>query len=463
MSKQLNRILIGFSFLFISFYAFSGGVPFFSAGDRMPTLAPMLQKTIPSVVNIATEGRVPAQHPFFNNPFFNDPFFRDFYGIPRLPRFRRTKSLGSGFIIDARKGYILTNHHVIRNATKIVVILHDKRKFSGKVIGSDPESDVAVIKIKASGLHQIPIGDSDKLRVGDFVVAIGNPFGLGQSVSSGIVSALGRSGLNISSYENFIQTDASINPGSSGGPLVNLRGEVVGMNTAILSRSGGNIGIGFAIPINTAYKLMQQIVKHGSVRRGLLGVHIQDVNRKLSQAFGSATDHGALVARVQPGSAAARAGLAPGDIITRLDGKKIKSARDLRRKIGLREAGTKVRITYLRNGSEYNTTAVLTAKNGRRQHSMLAPPADKGTPSNALHKHLAGATFTNSSGVMVASVVPGTPAWNAGLRQGDIIVSVNRKRVRTVKQLRRVLASADKNKLLLNVRRGTGALYIYLE
>lgn len=274
-------------------------------GKPLPTLAPILEDVMPGVVNVATRGRMQIQQ----NPLFNDPFFRHFFGTPNNgPRERETQSLGSGVIIDAKSGYIMTNHHVINNADEITITLRDGRKLTAKLIGADPDSDIAIIQVKAENLTAIPLSNSDQLKVGDFVVAIGNPFGLGQTVTSGIVSALGR-GIGLKGYENFIQTDASINPGNSGGALINLRGELVGINTAILSRSGGNIGIGFAIPINMAHQIMQQLVEHGEVSRGRLGVIVQDLTPELASAFKLKQHKGAVIAQVVKGSPADKAGL----------------------------------------------------------------------------------------------------------------------------------------------------------
>jgi serine protease Do/serine protease DegQ len=277
-------------------------------GQPLPTLAPMLERVTPAVVNIATRGRVQVRE----NPLLSDPFFRRFFDLPTPRRERRTQSLGSGVIIDAAEGYVVTNHHVIAKAQEISVTLRDGRALPATLVGADPEADIAVIQVTADDLGELPLADSDALRVGDFVVAIGNPFGLGQTVTSGIVSALGRSGLGIEGYEDFIQTDASINPGNSGGALVNLRGELVGINTAILAPSGGNVGIGFAIPASMVRELVAQLVEHGEVRRGQLGIVLQDLTPQLAEAFGIANGGGAVVSQVLDGSPAERAGLQPG-------------------------------------------------------------------------------------------------------------------------------------------------------
>ncbi|MGH8120162.1 MAG: Do family serine endopeptidase, partial [Gammaproteobacteria bacterium] len=313
---------------------------------ELPSLAPMLENVTPAVVNIATEGRIQLRQ----NPLFADPFFQQFFNIPDQPIERKTQSLGSGVIVDAKRGLVLTNNHVIANAVQITVTLRDGRHLEAELVGTDPETDVAVIRIPAEKLSALQPADSDKLRVGDFVVAIGNPFGLGQTVTSGIVSALSRSGLGIEGYEDFIQTDASINPGNSGGALVNLTGELIGINTAIFSQSGGNIGIGFAIPINLALSIMEQLLQHGQVQRGYLGVQVQDLSPDLAEAFGLKQQSGAVVNRIMENSPAAKAGLQPGDIITRINSRSIKNAGDVRNQIGLLRVGDNVDFEILREG-----------------------------------------------------------------------------------------------------------------
>ena len=322
--------------------------------QTLPTLAPMLEQATPAVVNIATEGTVTLRP----NPLFNDPFFRRFFDLPKQPRERRTQSSGSGVVVDAAKGYIITNHHVIEAADNITVTLNDGRQFDADIIGSDPGADVAVIQISANNLAALPMANSDTLRVGDFVVAIGNPFGLGQTVTSGIVSALGRSGLG-QGYEDFIQTDASINPGNSGGALVNLRGELVGINTAILAPGGGNVGINFAIPANMVANLMDQLVKYGQVRRGQLGVLVQDLSPELAESFGLRRRQGAVVAQIIPGSAAARAGLKEGDVVVAVDDRPIRSSGALRNAIGLLQVGQSVKLDLLRDGKPLTITVTL--------------------------------------------------------------------------------------------------------
>ena len=426
-------------------------------GAEMPTLAPMIEQVAPAVVNIATSGSVEVQS--FRNPFMDDPFFRRFFeGAPDQPQRRNTQSAGSGVIVDARRGYVVTNAHVIENADEITVTLQDDRTFSAEVIGTDPASDIAVIKIEPDDLAEIPFSDSEQARVGDFVVAIGNPFGLGHTVTSGIISALGRSGLNPNGYEDFIQTDASINPGNSGGALVNLRGELVGVNSAILTRSGGNIGIGFAIPTNMIKSVMDQLLEFGEVRRGLLGVNIYTVTPDIAKAYGVNEISGALVSQVVPGSAAEQAGIEAGDIVTQVNDEKIKSATELRNAIGLQRAGSKVRLELVRDGKTRNVTAVL------GETAVQAEPVT----ALEIHQGLAGAELTDADpndpdsggmeGVLVSAVAEGSPAAQRGLRPGDVIIAVNRRRVDGVDAIREIAEGSQS--LLLNIRRGSTALLL---
>ncbi|HTH18019.1 MAG TPA: Do family serine endopeptidase [Magnetospirillum sp.] len=315
-----------------------GGVP---VSAQLPettttTVAPLVRKVTPAVVNISTRTVAPAEE----NPLYNDPFFRRFFNVPRNLPPRETRAAGSGVIVDARAGYVLTNNHVVANADRIDVTTKDNRSFHAKLVGTDPSTDIAVLRIEPNGLYDIPFGDSSKVEVGDFVLAIGNPFGLGQTVTSGMVSAIGRSGLGIEGYEDFIQTDASINPGNSGGALVNFKGELIGINTAILAPGGGNIGIGFAVPINMARSVMTQIVEHGSVRRGRIGIAVQDLTPDLAEALSTGRQQGAAVVDVEPNSPAARAGLKSGDVVVSVGGEPIRSATELRNRIGLTPVGT---------------------------------------------------------------------------------------------------------------------------
>jgi len=419
----------------------------------VPTLAPMLEGAMPAVVNIATRGTVTVQRP----SLFDDPFFQRFFNVPRRQVERPTRSLGSGVIVDAENGYVLTNHHVVEGAQVIAVTLNDGRELRGELVGVDPESDVAVLRIPTGGLTALPLGDSSALRVGDFVVAIGNPFGLGQTVTSGIVSALGRSGLGIEDYEDFIQTDASINPGNSGGALVNLRGELVGINTAILGPSGGNIGIGFAIPSNMARRIMDQLVEHGEVRRGQLGVSVQELTPELARAFNldGRGAGGVVISRVEAGSPAQQAGLQPGDVVLELNGRRIRDAAAMRNAIGLLSVGQSVRVKILRDGHEQTLEATI---------SESQPATADGA---SYSRHLAGAVLaeqTLTSGrriVGFSEVRPGAAAWEAGLRAGDLILSANRREVQTLDDLRRAV-DPSQDVLLLNIQRGRSALFVLL-
>src|SRR5690348_5260916 len=325
------------------------------AGQPLPSLAPMLQKVTPAVVNISTKTRVAVR-----DPYFDDPMFRQFFGLPSSPRERVEQSLGSGVIVDAAKGYVLTNNHVVGGADDIRVTLQDGRSFKATLIGTDPDTDVAVVRIPAQNLKALPVADSSKLRVGDFVVAVGDPFCLGQTVTSGIVSALGRSGLGGSGYQNFIQTDASINPGNSGGALVNLNGELVGINTMILSPSGGNVGIGFAIPSDLTAQVMGQLVAHGRVVRGSLGVQTQDITPRIAKLLNLSASQGVVVTRVAPDSAAAHAGLAPGDVLQAIDGKPLHDSDELRNTEGLLPLGSQVTLKVMRDGKPRQVQATLT-------------------------------------------------------------------------------------------------------
>jgi Do/DeqQ family serine protease len=318
-------------------------------GAVVPSLAPMLSRITPGVVNIAVRGRVKEQ-----NPLLQDPFFRRFFNLPQNQQSeeRETQATGSGVIVDAAQGYVLTNGHVVENATRIEVTTKDNRRLTAKLIGRDADTDIAVLQVPAGNLTALPMGDSDRLQVGDFVLAIGNPFGLGQTVTSGIVSALGRSGLGIEGYGDFIQTDASINPGNSGGPLVNLRGECVGINTAILAPGGGNIGIGFAVQINMARRVMDQLIRYGDVKRGRIGVAIKDLTPDLAQTMNTAYTTGAVIDRVDAGSPAERAGLRGGDLVVAVNGVAVRSGNQLRNMIGLTRIGDEVELTVDRKGAE---------------------------------------------------------------------------------------------------------------
>jgi Do/DeqQ family serine protease len=415
-------------------------------GDSpMPSLAPMVKRVSPAVVNIATRGYV-KERAVQRNPLLDDPFFRQFFDAPRdlKPRERQFQSAGSGVIVDAKNGYIVTNNHVIENASEITITLLDNRSFSAKVIGSDEGADIAVLQAKEPNLIAMPLGDSAKLEVGDFVVAIGNPFGLQHTVTAGIVSALGRSGISPDAYEDFIQTDASINLGNSGGALVNLRGELVGINSAILSSTGGNIGIGFAIPVYMVKGVMDQLIKYGQVKRGLLGVSLDNVRPEIVKEFGLPDSNGALVAGVAAGSSAQRAGVKTGDIINSVNGTPIKNAGELRNAIGMLRVGDKIDIGLMREGKPLSVTTVI-AERGRTAESSATD----------INPSLEGAELVDapqSGGVLVRSVREGSPAAAAGLKTFDVIISVGRTSISNTETFR--TAAKGANVLLLIVRRG---------
>ncbi len=446
------------SALLITLLAFSPGaytaLPASIDGQSLPSLAPLVEQTAPAVVSIQTKTTVSAQ----NNPLMQDPFFRRFFGVPEGQRRQREVSAaGSGVIVDANEGYILTNHHVIDGADEIRVFLNDDREFDAVVVGSDPGTDIAVLRVEnPENFTAMPLGDSNNLRVGDFVVAIGNPFGLQHTVTSGIVSAKGRRGINRDGYEDFIQTDASINPGNSGGALINLKGELVGINSAIFSSSGGNIGIGFAIPVSIAASIMAQIVEFGEVKRGLLGVSIRDFNEETAIALGIETNDfsGALVEEVQPDSAAEKAGIEVGDVIVAIDGQKVDGGGDLRTTIGLKRSGDKVMVTVQRAGKEKRFNATL----GDVSSLQVVAAGD-------IHPGLAGAEFSDyipgsqafkGPGVLIDTVAQGSPAEFRGLQANDVIAQVNQMPLAAVSDLQKL--ATDQTLLVLKIHRGDRTL-----
>jgi serine protease DegQ len=422
-------------------------------GQAMPSLAPMLQRVTPAVVNISSKKHVQVR-----NPYFDDPAVRQLFGLPGGSGERVEQSLGSGVIVDAAKGYVLTNNHVVGGADDISVTLQDGRTFKAKRVGTDPDTDVAVVQIPADHLQALPLADSNQLRVGDYVVAVGNPFGLGQTVTSGIVSALGRSGLGSSSsggsgFQNFIQTDASINPGNSGGALVNLRGELVGINTMIFSPSGGNVGIGFAVPTAITSEVMQQLLAHGKVERGNLGLQTQAITPRIAQLLALKDTSGVVVTGVSAGSAAEQAGLQPGDVLTTLDGKPLRSVEDLRNTEGLLPLGSSVRLGVVRDGQSSIVTATLSAE---KLSSV---------EGGQLDARLAGVTFSDLTdsqreqgmfGAAVASVQPGSRASRAGLTTDDIVVGIGNQRIPSVSVLRG-LAKVRLRQLVLIVAHADGS------
>jgi Do/DeqQ family serine protease len=405
-------------------------------GDRaLPSLAPILEKVTPAVVNIHSTSRKQIR---------SQSFYSWYYGLPNVPQERVTQSLGSGVIVNADKGYILTNNHVIDNADDIQVSLLDGRTFTAKLIGTDEGTDVAVIQIQASNLSELHLAQSKYLRVGDFVVAVGNPFGLGQTVTSGIVSALGRTNIQGMGYQNFIQTDASINPGNSGGALINLRGDLVGINTAIYSPSGGNVGIGFAIPVTLAQRIMHQLITYGQVRRGSLGVEVQDITANLARAFNLSKNSGVIIADVERDSPAQQAGLQAGDIITRLNSNEIKSQHEFENQEGLFELNTTIIIDYVRNDTLYKTSAKINTYDRKE------------IAGKELHKKLKGAHFINLparlkndyQGVLIDEINANSPAWNQGLRTGDLITTANKQPVTNLKQFKTIIDKSYKSPVL---------------
>lgn len=420
-------------------------------GQPMPSLAPMLQKVTPAVVNISTKTRVKVR-----DPYFDDPMFRQFFGLPDTPRERTEQSLGSGVIVDAAKGYILTNNHVVGGADDITVTLQDGRNFKGTLIGTDPDTDIAVVQIKASGLQALPLADSSRLLVGDFVVAVGDPFGLGQTVTSGIVSALGRSGLGGSGYQNFIQTDASINPGNSGGALVNLRGELVGINSMIFSPSGASAGIGFAIPSNLTTEVMQQLIAHGKVQRGNLGLQTQDITPRIASLLGVKDSHGVVVTGVSDDSAAARAGLQPGDVLATLDGKPLRNSSDLHNREGLLPVGSTVTLGVLRDGKPREVTARLAAEKLATLNGEMLDPRLTGVRLSDISQN---SRSKGLYGVEVITVAPGSRAAQAGLQAHDLIIGVGNRRITSLRALRG-LAGVHPRQLALAVADDDGMHYV---
>ena len=445
-----------------------------SSTTQLPSLAPMLEKVMPSVVSVNVEGSAPAKTPRMGQQFQqffgqNSPLCQDgspFQGSPvcqgggqdgqpQAPEQKEDfRALGSGVIIDAAKGYVVTNNHVVDNATKISVQLNDGRKFDAKVIGKDPRSDIAVIQLQdAKNLTAIKMADSGQLRVGDYTVAIGNPYGLGETVTSGIVSALGRSGLNIENYENFIQTDAAINRGNSGGALVNLNGELIGLNTAILAPDGGNIGIGFAIPSNMVQNLSKQMIEYGQVKRGELGIMGTELNSELAKAMKVDAQRGAFISQVMPKSAAEKAGIKAGDVILSMNGKPITSFASFRADIGTMPIGTKVTLGLLRDGKPVNVDVTI-------EQSTQTAKVDSGN----IYTGIEGAELSNNvaadkKGVKVDEVKPGSTAARIGLKKGDVILGVNQQKVANLGELRKILDTKP-SVLALDILRGDSSIYL---
>lgn len=451
-----------------------------SSSQQLPSLAPMLEKVMPSVVSINVEGsttvktpRMPQQfQQFFGD---NSPFCQDGSPFQSSPMCQggggqgqdqdqggantqqeKFRALGSGVVIDAAKGYVVTNNHVVDNATKIQVQLSDGRKYDAKVIGKDPRSDIALIQLNdAKNLTAIKIADSDDLRVGDYTVAIGNPYGLGETVTSGIVSALGRSGLNVENYENFIQTDAAINRGNSGGALVNLNGELIGINTAILAPDGGNIGIGFAIPSTMVKNLTAQMVEYGQVKRGELGIMGTELNSELAKAMKVDAQRGAFVSQVLANSSAAKAGVKAGDVVTSINGKQISSFAALRAQIGSLPVGTKMSLGLIRDGKPLTVNVELQQSTQNKVESAT------------IYTGIEGADLSNYEvkgvkGVKVDTVKPGSAAARIGLKKDDVILGVNQQAVANLGELRKILDSKP-SVLALNIQRGDSSLYLLMQ
>jgi serine protease Do len=434
--------------------------------------APVVKKALPAVVNISSTKIVRVRGRGAYGPFFQDPFWRQFFGGQfgpefQVPRKQREHSLGSGVIVSP-EGYILTNNHVVSGATNIEVSTSDGRQYQARVIGTDSKSDIAVLRIDAAHLPALPLGDSSKMQVGDFVLAIGDPFGIGKTVTMGIVSATGRGNLGIEHYEDFIQTDAAINPGNSGGALINVRGELIGINTAIVSSSGGNNGVGFAIPINLARNVMDQILKHGRVIRGYLGVRIQNVTPDLAKAFGLSEARGALVGDVSPGGPAAQAGIERGDIILAMNGQPIQGVDDLSLRVSQTPPGTPVRLGILREGKQREVAVKLaelpqaaTASKASQQSSaaLAGMQVQDLTPQIAQQLGLSPST----RGVVIVSVEQGSAAAYAVLERGEVIREVNHHPVNSVEEYQQVTAHLGKQPALLLVDRGGATFFTVVE
>jgi serine protease Do/serine protease DegQ len=418
-------------------------------GEPLPSLAPMLERTSPAVVNIATFTTYEVR-----NPLLDDPFFRRFFNVPN--RQRRTRSAGSGVVVDADDGYIVTNHHVVARADEIAITLSDGRTLQAELVGADEQVDLAVLKVEPEELTEIRFADSDDVRVGDFVVAIGNPFSLSQTVTSGIVSALGRSGLGIEGYEDFIQTDASINPGNSGGALVDLRGRLVGINTAIIAPGGGNVGIGFAIPANMVRAIMDQLIEHGETRRGYVGLAVQELNSQLAEAFGVERGEGVVVLDVEPDSPASEAGLREGDIVTVVNGRQIRKESDYYNGTAIIFVGDEVEMELIRDGRRRSVTLEIGDNSWEKM------------PGERVDRRLAGTFLQNfrsedgamGAGVVVTRVDPESNAWDYGLRPGDVVVSANRRTIRNLSEFRDNARGGDQ--LLLRVYRSGQFGYVAL-
>ncbi|WP_144838509.1 serine endoprotease DegQ [Leclercia adecarboxylata] len=449
-NQLLSALALSIGLSLSASYPAAAAIPSQVPGQAaLPSLAPMLEKVLPAVVSVQVEGtavqsqRIPEE-------------LKKYFGDDAPDQAQPFEGLGSGVVIDAAKGYVLTNNHVISHADKINVQMNDGREFDAKLIGGDDQSDIALLQLQnPTGLTQIAIADSDKLRVGDFAVAVGNPFGLGQTATSGIVSALGRSGLNLEGLENFIQTDASINRGNSGGALLNLNGELIGINTAILAPGGGSVGIGFAIPSNMARTLAQQLIDFGEVKRGLLGIKGTEMSADIAKAFNLNVQRGAFVSEVLPNSGSAKAGVKSGDVIVSLNDKPLSSFAELRSRIATTEPGATVKLGILRDGKPLDLQVTLDkSTSSSASAEMIAPALQGATLSD-------GQLKDGTKGITLDSVEKSSPAAQAGLHENDVIIGVNRVRVQSIAEMRKVLAGKP-SVIALQIVRGNDTLYILL-
>ena len=453
MIKKICTII----FMLISTASFSNQSNLFSAG--VPSLAPMLENVTPAVVNIYTISETEE-----TTQQIDDPFLRKFFNIPGQQKSKKKNraGLGSGVIINSKKGYIITNNHVIAKAKDIKVKLQDGREFKATLVGSDPASDVAVIKISPDKLHAIKFSDSDKLRVGDFVVAIGNPFGIGQTVTSGIVSALGRSGLGIEAYENFIQTDASINPGNSGGALVNLKGELIGINTAIIGSRGGSgsVGIGLAIPVNMALDITKQLIEYGKVRRGYLGVSAQDLTNDLSKAFGIKTNKGAIITQVLKDSPADLAGISIGDVVIKINNENVQNASAMRNKIGLLKLNSIITMEINRKGKIITTEVQITEPKISKNDSIKINSRLQGIIFSEILENMP--EYGKITGIKITKMRKDSVAFSAGIRPNDIILSINNIPVQKIQDLE-IVAGKNDSEIVVHVQRKNRTAFILLK
>ena len=437
LNKTVCRVVCALFVLIPALPALSASPPADAARQGLPTLAPLVNEVTPAVVNISVITRSPLE----DNPLFRDPYFRRFFNLPDRPQ-RREQSAGSGVIVDAARGYVLTNHHVIKDAEQVLVTLKDRRQLQAKLVGADPGTDIALLQIEAKNLTALRLGDSDAMQIGDYVIAIGNPFGIGQTVTSGIVSALGRSGLSVEGYEDFIQTDASINPGNSGGALVNLRGELIGINSAIIGTAGGNVGIGFAVPSNMARTVMNQIVRYGEVRRGRLGIEMADLTPELAKRLGIGLLEGAVVAAVQPDSPALKAGLRERDVVVALNGRPIRNAAELRARLGLTPIGEEVELRVNRGGAARTLRVQIAAPQEHAAGQGQAIPQLAGLQVVEIER--GSPLYQRIQGLIVAAVERNSRAWQFGFRPGDIVYAVNNKRIRTLAEFQAALRGAER-------------------